>query len=114
VIPGFPDTPDQPVTQELGPPTPAHAPLPTAPDPNTSSTEPLLTRTAVVTGASALIELAVAFGWDLTARQDVALLAIVNLVVAPIVLWVWSRRSVYSPATVARLLAARGKTVVRP
>jgi len=81
-------------------------PIPPPPDPNTSSTEPLLTRTAVVTATSALVDLAVSFGWDLTARQDVALLAVVQLVVAPVVLWLWSRRSVYSPATVARLLAA--------
>jgi hypothetical protein len=107
MIPGFPDPPDQPATRDLGPPIPgAHVPLSAAPDPNTSSTEPLLTRTAVVFGASALIDLAVAFGWNLTARQNVALLGVVNLAVAPIVLAWWARRAVYSPATVARLLAA--------
>jgi hypothetical protein len=90
------------------------APTPAPPDPNTSSTEPLLTRTTIVTAVSALIDLGVAYGWDLTARQDVALLGVVNLVIAPVVLWVWARRAVYSPTTVARLLAAKGKTVVRP
>lgn len=79
---------------------------PAPPDPNTASAEPLISVATVTAAATALVGLMVAFGLDLTADQRTAILGLVA-VVAPIVVAAWGRRKVYSPASVAKLLAAR-------
>lgn len=70
---------------------------------HTDSTEPLVTVGSLTAAATALLALLVAFGLDLSADQQSAILGVVA-VVAPIVVAVVGRRRVYSPATVARLL----------
>jgi hypothetical protein len=80
-------------------------PAPAAPDPNTSSTEPLVTVATITALAAAALGLAVTFGLHLAPDQQAAVLGVVG-VLAPVVVAVWGRRRVYSPATVVRLLAA--------
>ena len=58
-----------------------------------TSREPLMIRAAVVAAVAALINLAVAFGWNLTVDQVGALNAAVGLV-ATAVMVVWSRGTV--------------------
>lgn len=75
----------------------------TPPGPN-APTEPLITVgsiTAVVAGA---LGAAVAFGLPITDTQQAAVLAVIA-VLAPIVVAVWGRAKVFSPATVRSLLA---------
>lgn len=85
------------------PPLPA---APPAPDPNTSVTEPLITVGAIVTLVTVVLDAVVLFGVHLSDAQTSGVLAVVN-VAAPLVVAAWGRRRVYSPATVARLLAVR-------
>jgi hypothetical protein len=69
--------------------------------------EPLLTRAGIVGGVTAAIDLFVAFGIHLSTAQDVAILGVTNAVVVPLAIGLWARRSVFSPATVARMLGAK-------
>lgn len=79
----------------------------TAPDPDKDHpTQPLLTRAAAIAGATVIIDSLV--GLDIvhvTSKQEVAIVALVG-VLAPLVVAAWAHRKVYSPATVARLVAA--------
>lgn len=80
-------------------------PLPAPPNPNTSSTEPLLTVGGAVAVITALLDLLVLFGVHLSDAQQAGVLAVVN-VLAPFAVALWGRRKVYAPASVARLIAA--------
>jgi hypothetical protein len=78
-------------------------------DPNKPQpSEPLLTRMGIVAGVTAAIDLVMAFGVHLSTAQDVAILGVTNAIAVPLVLGLWARRTVFSPATVARLLSAKG------
>lgn len=85
-------------------------PEPVTPDPDPAAhpdarKEPLLTVAAITTGAAAIAGLVVALGVPLTDTQQTAVLAVVAAA-APIIVGVVGRRTVYSPRTVARLVAA--------
>jgi hypothetical protein len=73
--------------------------------PNPDSHEPLLTVGAITAGVTAILALVVAFGFKLSATQAASILGVVA-VVAPFVVGIIGRAKAYSPATVARLLAA--------
>lgn len=74
------------------------------PDPRPAS-EPVLNRGAIVAAVTALLALLVAFGVPLSDGQQAAILGLIAAA-APLVAAVWARRSVDSPATVARKVAA--------
>ncbi|MFF3853694.1 hypothetical protein [Micromonospora sp. NPDC002575] len=76
-------------------PVPAHAP---------AASEPLLTVGGVTAAGAAVLSLLVAFGLPVSDDQQTALLGLVA-VLAPLVVAVLARGRVYSPATVADLLA---------
>lgn len=76
-------------------PLPAHA---------AAASEPLLTVGGVTAAGAAVLSLLVAFGLPVSADQQTALLGLVA-VLAPLVVAVLARGRVYSPATVADLLA---------
>lgn len=84
---------------------PSVAPTPVPPDPNTSSTEPLISVGTITAAATAVIALLVTVGLPISGGQQAAILTAIG-VLAPVVVAVWGRRRVYAPATVARLLAA--------
>lgn len=99
-----PDRPDHAAVdpdEEPIPPAPAPDPNPAVePEP---AKEPLLTVGAITAVTSAAVSCVVAFGVHLTETQQGAILALIATV-APIVVALFARRSVYSPMTVARLL----------
>lgn len=72
-------------------------------EPNTDSSEPLVTVGTITAAVTAVLGVLVAFGLDLSDDQKTAVLGVVA-VVAPFVVAFWGRRQVYAPATVARLL----------
>lgn len=67
------------------------------------ATEPLLSRAAVVTVATAALGLLAAWGLPLTRTQQDAILYAVG-VLAPLALAWWARRHVNSPASTAKAL----------
>lgn len=67
--------------------------------------EPLWSVGSIVAGSAVVLDAAVVWGLPLPHDKETALLAVIN-VAAPIVVAVWGRRKVFSPATVARLLLA--------
>ena len=81
------------------------SPLPAPPDPNTASTEPLLSVGTITAVATAVLSLLVLFGLHLSPATQGTILTAIG-VIAPVVVALWGRRKVYAPATVARLLAA--------
>lgn len=76
------------------------------------SHEPLVTVGSVTAAGAAVLALVAAFGLHVSDGQQAAILGVLS-VVAPIVVALWGRRKVYSPATVARLLAPRGARSAR-
>jgi hypothetical protein len=70
-----------------------------------TATEPVLSRAAIVTVATAALGLGVAWGLPLTNTQQTAVLYAVGLL-APMVLAWWARRHVNSPATMSKVKAA--------
>lgn len=73
---------------------------------NDDSREPLVT-VSVVTGlATGVLAVGVAFGLPLSDDQQAAILGLVA-VAAPVAVGLLARRKVFSPASVARILAAR-------
>jgi len=84
------------------------SPLPTAPDPaGDHPTEPLAGVSLLTAAVTAVTGLAVAFGAHLSAGQAATIVAAVGAV-GSLAVWLWGRRKVWSPASVATLLAARG------
>jgi hypothetical protein len=81
-------------------------PPPPAPDPDTTSEEPLLGVGTIVTGITGLLDLAVLFGVHLSNAQEAAILAVVTLL-APILVALIGRKRVWSPVSVNKLLAAQ-------
>lgn len=80
----------------------------TDPVPTNPPGEPLVSVGTITAVAAAALALLVTFGLHLTADQQTAIIGVIS-VVAPVVVAVWGRRKVFSPATVARLLAAKGR-----
>lgn len=76
--------------------------------PDPTSTNPLISVGTITAVGSAVLAAAVAFGLHIGDDQQSAILAVIG-VLAPIVVALWGRRKVYAPATVHRLLAARGR-----
>ncbi|TDC63869.1 hypothetical protein E1258_09490 [Micromonospora sp. KC207] len=76
--------------------------------PSSEASEPLLSVGGITAGVTALIALVTAFGLDLSAEQQTAILGVVA-VLAPLVVSLVGRGRVYSPATVRSLLAVRGR-----
>jgi hypothetical protein len=79
------------------------------PPPDRTSEEPAMKvagYTAIGTFATALLGTLVAFGVDMSAVQQAALLGLVGsaLAVAPLVSGWYTRRQVYAPATVAKMM----------
>lgn len=72
------------------------------PGPNAPA-EPLITVTGITAVVAAALAGAVAFGLHISDDQKAAILGVVA-VIAPIVVGVWGRAKVYSPATVRALL----------
>jgi hypothetical protein len=82
--------------------------IPATPDPGAAK-EPLVNPTVITAAVAALIALVVAFGVDLTDAQTGAILTFVA-VVAPIVVAVWARRKVFSPATARAMVVTAART----
>lgn len=80
--------------------------LPPAPD--ETSKEPALKAGLVVGFVGAVIATGVAFGLKLTPEQSTALIGLATFA-APVVSAIWTRRKVFSPATVAELLRKYGR-----
>lgn len=78
--------------------------IPATPGPNAPA-EPLITVGAITGIAAAVVGAGVAFGLDLTHDQTTAILAIIG-VLAPVVVTVWGRTKVFSPATVRTMVVA--------
>lgn len=70
-----------------------------------TATEPLLSRASIVTVATALIGVLVAWGLPLDNTQQAAVLYAIGLL-APLALAWWARRHVNSPATMSKVKAA--------
>lgn len=79
------------------------------PDPNKS--EPLAGPGVLIAALSAVMGLLVTFGLKITPAEQGAILTAVSAL-APIALWIWGRRKVFSPATVYQRekLIRRGST----
>ena len=71
-----------------------------------TATEPLLSRASIITVATALIGVLVAWGLPLDNTQQAAVLYAIGLV-APLVLAWWARRHVNSPATMKAVINQR-------
>ena len=84
-------------------------PLPPAPDPDGDhATEPLAGVSMLMTAATAITGLAVAFGAHVTPAQAAGIVGAVGAV-GTLAVWLWGRRKTWSPASVASLMAARGR-----
>jgi len=79
---------------------------PVPPDPETAAEEPLAVVGILTGAASAAIGILVSFGVHVTPAERDAILIGIGPITAAVV-WLWGRRRVFSPATVATLLAAR-------
>lgn len=79
------------------------------PDPTDQETEPLLYRALATAAVTAIVDALVAFGVPVTPAQAAAIIGVIN-VAAIVVLAVRVRRIVFSPATVASILAAAKST----
>lgn len=75
--------------------------------------EPLLSVGTITAAVTALIGLAVSFGLNLSEDRQAAVLGVVA-VLAPVAVAVLGRRQVFSPATVAKLLASRAAVPAVP
>jgi len=72
------------------------------PTPDPTSSEPALAVGTITALVGAALTLAVSFGLDLTDKQTAAIFA-VTTIVAPFVSGWFTRKRVYSPATVAKM-----------
>jgi len=82
-------------------------PVPPAPDPDGDHpTEPLAGVSLLMAAVTAVVGMLTAFGLHVTPGQAAALVGAVGAF-GSLVVWLWGRRTTWSPASVARLLAAR-------
>jgi hypothetical protein len=77
----------------------------TTPTPDPNATEPLLTRAGIVAAVTIALDLLVLFV-HIDEPTRATILAAANIA-APLVLAVWARRAVFSPATVSKMLTTR-------
>lgn len=89
------------MTLSTGSPAPAMPPA----VPTSGSTEPLAVVGLLTAAAAAAIGVLVAFSVPVTPAERDAVLVAIGPVTA-LVVWLWGRRKVFSPATVSTLLAA--------
>ena len=75
--------------------------------------QPLVTVATVTALAAAVLSALVAFGTPLNDGQVQAVLGVIA-VAAPVVVAVWGRRLVYSPATVSQIRAEQAPTQAPP
>jgi hypothetical protein len=78
--------------------------LPPIPRARNAASEPALTAGIVTAAAAAVLAVAVAFGFHLRPDQAAAIVAAIAAL-APIFGALWTRRTAWSPKTVARLAA---------
>ena len=76
--------------------------IPATPGPN-APTQPLVTVGTITAIGAAVVGTVVAFGANLSTVQTGAILTLIG-VVAPIVVAIWGRSKVYSPATVRAMV----------
>ncbi|MGA5306526.1 hypothetical protein [Micromonospora taraxaci] len=75
-------------------------------NPDSDSTEPLVTIGTITAAVTAVLGLLVAFGLPISDDQQARILGVIA-VAAPFIVTFWGRHKVYAPATVARLLRGR-------
>jgi hypothetical protein len=77
--------------------------------------EPLMTRAGIVSAATLAVDAVVAFfpSARLSDSQRTIIVGLVSVVGTVAAAW-WARRHVYSPETVQRLMAAKGRTAPAP
>lgn len=76
------------------------------PDPN--KTQPLAGPGVITSAVAAGIGLLVTLGMDISPESQAQIMT-AAAIVAPLLVWLWGRRKVFSPASVHRLLSARGQ-----
>lgn len=85
--------------------TPSKVPPPTG----ASNTEPARVVGSITAGVTAVIALLVAYGFDISNEQQVAILGVVA-VLAPVIAALITREQVYSPATTQRIANKAAQT----
>lgn len=76
------------------------------PDPAQNPTEPAMTVAGIASAVGALLTLLIAFGIDLSDTKAKAIIGFI-LIAGPIVYGAFTRGKVFSPATVAKMLAGK-------
>lgn len=97
-------------------PVDTHRPNPQPVPTGITQTEPARLVGSITAGVTAVIALLVAYGFDISQEQQVAILGVVA-VLAPIVAALITREQVYSPATTARIAneaAVTGDATISP
>lgn len=77
--------------------------IPVPPAPDAQSKEPALKIGTITAATTAILALALEFGFNVTDRQQAAILG-TAVVLVPLAQAAWTRRKVFSPAAVAKLL----------
>jgi hypothetical protein len=75
--------------------------------PNPDNKEPLRGPGVIVSGASVVLGLLVTLGFKISPATQVQILTVLATA-TPLLMWAWGRRKVFSPATVHKMLSARG------
>ena len=83
-------------------PVDMHRPNPKPVPTGITNTEPALSTGSITAAVTAILALLVAYGFDISQEQQVAILGVVA-VIAPIVVAVITRSQVFSPASTARI-----------
>lgn len=83
--------------------------LPEVPQPG-APTEPLTPVAAIVAVVTAALGLVVAFGFKLSPDQTATIIGVFS-VAAPVIVAIWGRRKVFSPATVRALVTQAEKKI---
>lgn len=90
----------------MDPANPSKAPGKTL-QPNPDSTEPLRGPGVIVSAASIALGFLVTLGVHISPAAQVRILTALAAA-TPLLMWIWGRRKVFSPAMVHKLLAAKG------
>lgn len=76
------------------------------PDPN--KTQPLAGPGVITSAVAAGLALLVTLGLDISPATQTQIMT-AAAIVAPLLVWLWGRRKVFSPATVHQLLSVKGE-----
>jgi hypothetical protein len=76
------------------------------PDPN--KTQPLAGPGVITSAVAAVLGFLVTLGLDISPETQAQIMT-AAAIAAPLLVWLWGRQKVFSPATVHRLLSARGQ-----